>query len=165
MVLFCHQAKTLPYFSCFFQIWNCCNNPRLIDLFFEKSKLTFIQSHSSTDAVVGEIVDHFGPPEFFKAVMASAIDGSNYILEVYYPKLGVAFVVSPNQADIGQIKPNMPIKSIHYFVPGTLLSYLTTRYSCNLGKEDAFLRAQGEIKEYIQSWTGFGNVKTIKNSH
>jgi hypothetical protein len=134
-----------------------------LDFNIEADKLTFIQSDHPEMPKLQEITDHFGKPEYIKAVLAVGPDGSLYILEVYYPSKGVAFTLSPNQDDIDYIRPDMQIDAIQYFATGDLLSYFTVRYSCDIGQQSASKLAQDQISKYIQPWSGYGKVKVIPN--
>jgi hypothetical protein len=136
----------------------------LFDLDIEKGTLIFISSSPPERIHLNKIVDQLGPPEYFKAVLAVGPDGQLYILEVYYPKQGLAFIISPNQNnDIGFIEPTMVIDSIEYFPPGDLQSYLTAKHSCGVGVENASADAQKTIQKYIQPWSGFGKVNVIQS--
>jgi hypothetical protein len=136
---------------------------QIVDLQIENGFLTFIGSFPSVRPQLNEVVSHFGPPEFVESKLAVGPDGSFYILEIYYPRLGVAFGVIPNQNDIGNIESNMRIDSIQYFPPGDLLSYLTVRNSCDVGIENAKRDAAEEITKFIRPWTGFGKVEVFES--
>ena len=127
----------------------------------ENGILSFIQSTPANSTDLEEIIDHLGPPEYFEAVIAIGPDGKNYIVEVYYPSQGLAFIVDPSIADVGYIKPYMNVLTIQYFAPGSLLSYFTVRKSCFMSQADAAMRAQSEISIYVQPWSGFGAVKVV----
>jgi len=101
-----------------------------VDLHIENGILTYLHSAHANMPHLKQIADSFGPPEYIEAVLAIGPDSGYYIPEAYYPKLGLAFKISPNRNDTGYIKQNMEIRSIEYFAPGDLLSYLTTKYSC-----------------------------------
>ena len=55
----------------------------------------------------------------------------------------------------------MAVSAIHYFEPGDLSSYYQSRYPCPLNKTDAILVSQSEIANFIQEWSGFGNIDVI----
>ncbi len=136
----------------------------LFDLYLNNGKLTFIGSRPPVVIRLKEIVDRFGTPEYFKAVLAVGPDGQYYILEVYYPSQGLAFLLNPNQdKDVGYIKPGMLVDYIEYFPPGDLLPYLMTKYSCIGDQEYISSYAQDIIGKYIQPWSGFGKVNVIKS--
>jgi len=132
-----------------------------LDLSIEEGKLTFIQSFHSNMLSLEQVVNHFGYPEYIKAILAVGPDGDSYILEIYYPSKGVGFKVRPNKNDVGFIKPTMLIDTVQYFATGDLLSYMTDKYSCNLGYDAAITTAQAQIAEFTQPWPGFGKVQVI----
>jgi hypothetical protein len=134
----------------------------IVDIYVVDGKLTFIESSHPNKARLGEIVDYFGDPEYFEAVYAIGIDTKVYILEVNYPQKGLGFEIWPDQEkDVGQIKADMEVDTIHYFEPSDLSGYLLSKYFCSLKKNDAILRAQSEIENIIQGWPGFGKVEVI----
>ncbi len=135
-------------------------NNRIIDLHMENNRLTFIELFPF-DSSLKRIVDQFGPPEFFEAITAMGPDGSHYIIEVYYPKQGLAFEVAPNEQDSGFIKPEMRVVTIHCFSPGNLTSYFVSRYSWDVGRDGALVYAQAQTAKFIQPWTGFGKINVI----
>ncbi len=136
----------------------------IFDLYLDNGKLTFIMSSPPALPHLKEIVDRFGTPEYLQAVLAVGPDGQLYILEVYYPSQGLAFLVKPNQnKDVGYIKSGMLVDFIEYFPPGDLQSYFTAKYSCFVGQESASSYGQDIIKKYIQPWSGFGKVNVIKS--
>jgi hypothetical protein len=137
------------------------NKMESIDLHIEKGILTFISSSHLNITTLKKVVDHFGPPEYVKAVLAIGPDGEFYIFEVYYPAQGLAFETMPNQEkDVGYIRENMQVTTIHYFPPDDLLSYLIVKASCEVGYDGATQNAQFAMK-FIQPWTGFGEVNVI----
>jgi hypothetical protein len=161
------------------------SNTGSVDLYVVKGNLTFIRSFSlyPNKPRLGEIVNYFGDPEYFKAVLYIGFDYSDYILEVYYPQKGVAFKILPDQkkdidvveSDVFEILPdqkkisgrigaNVFVSEIHYFEPGDLSSYFLSQYSCDWEKTDAILRGQSEIDNFIQKWTGFGKIDVIIDS-
>jgi hypothetical protein len=134
----------------------------IVDLYVVDGKLTFVDSSHPNKARLGEIVDHFGDPEYFEAVLFIGIDTEVYILEVNYPQKGLGFEIRPDQEnDVGQIRADMEVDTIQYFEPGDLSNYLLNRYFCSLTKTDAILRGQTEIKNFIQEWPGFGKIDII----
>ena len=134
----------------------------MADLYIVDGSLTFIQSYSPNETRLGEIVDHFGDPEYFKAVLDIGVDYKFYILEVYYPHKGLVFEILPDQEKvIGSIGADMVVSAIHYFEPGDLSSYFLSEYSCDWEKTDAILRGQTEIDNFIQEWHGFGKIDVI----
>lgn len=133
----------------------------VLDLNIENERLTFVESFHPGMFKLKGIVDAFGPPEYFKALLAVGPDGDFYNLEVYYPQRGIAFQVSVNQKERGYIRPSMKIDTVQYFVPGDLLTYLTTIYSCDLGQEGALINAKKDIL-FVQSWSGFGKINVIQ---
>ncbi len=136
----------------------------LFDLYLDNGKLTFIGSRPPVVIRLKEIVDRFGTPEYFQSVLAIGPDGQYYILEVYYPSQGLAFLLNPNQdKDVGYIKSGMLVDFIEYFPPGDLQSYFTAKYSCEGGQEGAAAYALEIIEKYIQPWSGFGKVNVIKS--
>lgn len=155
----------------------------LVDLDVVDSKLTFIRSIPSNKIQIGEIVNFFGDPEYFKAVLYIGFDYYVYTLEVYYPHKGVAFEIStdpdkdigwssadifnklPDQEKINEkIDANMTVWAIHYFEPGDLLSYYQSKYPCPADETDAILSAQSDIENFIQEWSGFGEMDVMIDS-
>jgi hypothetical protein len=128
----------------------------------DNDKLTFIQSVHDNMPNLRQIVDHLGPPEYYEAQHVIGPDGEFYMLSIYYPKQGVAFAVSVNFKDLGLIKPDMVVSDIQYFEPGDLHSYFWASYSCALGQQGAESHSQREIPNFIQPWSGFGEVKVIQ---
>jgi hypothetical protein len=112
----------------------------------EGGEVKFIESSSTLDLSLQQVVSRFGSPEYAQAVVAKGPDGQLYILEVYYPAKGLAFVLEPNQRDVGQIRSNTPVARIQYFPPGDLLSYLATKQSCSRGIAEAKLWAANELR-------------------
>jgi hypothetical protein len=134
----------------------------LVEFNIDNDKLTFIQIFHDNMPNLKKIVDYFGPPEYVEALHVTGTDaGDFYGLDIFYPKQGLAFKVSPNQKDLGFIKPNMVVANIQYFEPGDILSYFITNYSCGLGKEGAIANAQREIAQYLKPWPGFGPVPLV----
>jgi hypothetical protein len=129
----------------------------------ENEKLTLIQSSHPKMPNLKQITDHSGPPEYFEAIRAVGPDGELYIVEVYYPKLGLAFLIATSNANLGAVKEEMLVDTIQYFSPGDLLSYFTTRNSCDLGEKAAKENAEYEISKYVQPWHGFGEVNVIQS--
>lgn len=136
--------------------------PRIVDLYMEDGKLTFIRSWGSTSATLGQVVEHFGPPEYVLALLAVGPERSVYVLEVYYPKRGLGFEMSAlgmgaatDHPDVGQISADMPVEAIQYYQPGDLRSYFTVR-------QPAFPRGELEVEKELQPWPGFGKVKVIE---
>ncbi len=139
-------------------------NNRVFDtraIHIEGDEVRFIESSSRLDLSLRQVVSRFGLPEYTQAVVAKGPDGQFYVLEVYYPAKGLAFVLEPNQRDVGQIKANTPVSRIQYFPPGDLLSYLTTKESCARGTAQAKLWAANELR-LVQSWSGYGKVKVFE---
>ena len=132
-----------------------------VSLFVENDRLTFIQSSHTYIANLGQIVDRFGPPEYAEATLAVGPEGRGYTLEVYYPRQGLSFQILPSIKDVGLIKKEMEVYTAEYYQPGDLLSYLTDKYSCDMGQENAKAFAQNTIKYLIQTWPGFGKVNVI----
>jgi hypothetical protein len=134
----------------------------IVDIYVVDGKLTFIESSHPNKARLGEIVEYFGDPEYFEAVFGIGIDTTVYILEVNYPKKGLGFIIRPDQEkDVGQIRADMEVDTIHYFEPSDLSGYLLNRYFCSLKKPDAILRTQTEIKNFSQEWPDYGKVEVI----
>lgn len=133
----------------------------LVNLQIENGVLTYVQSAHANMPRLKQVVDQFGPPEYVKAVSAIGPDSTNYFLDVYYPKLGLAFHLTPSNHDTGYIKPNMEIGWIEYFAPGDLLSYFTVRASCDSDREETAIAARETISKYVQPWPGFGEVTVI----
>jgi hypothetical protein len=131
------------------------------DFQIEDEKLTLIQSSPAHPPNLAELQAHLGPPEFFKALLAIGPDGSNYAIEVYYPSQGLAFIIAPDQNDVGYIKPSMIVATIQYFAPGSLLSYFIVSESCVAGMAKAQADAPLVIAQFVQPWSGFGAVKVI----
>jgi len=157
------------------------NRMGMVDLYEVDDGLTFIQSYHSNRLKLKEIVDFFGSPEYFEAVLYIGFDYYVYTIEVYYPRKGLAFVISPNQEkDIGwmggdvifgdlpdqekvngSVSGNLAVSEIHYFEPGDLSGYFQSKYLCSLEKADAITRGQHEIDNFIQEWSGFGKIDVI----
>ena len=128
----------------------------------DNGKLTYIQSAHESMPSLQQIVDHLGPPEYFKALYVIGPDGEGYMLTIYYPKQGVVFEVSVDLKDLGFIKPDMVVSDIQYFEPGDLLTYYLANYSCDVGQAGAESNGQREIANFIQPWSGFGEVKVVQ---
>lgn len=107
-----------------------------------------------------EIVDHFGPPEYYKAIHVIGIDAEGYLLDIYYPRQGLAFDVDATIQDIGFIKPEMKASDIQYFKEGDMYSYFANMTSCESGEEWISVSVDYEMK-YIQPWQGFGAINVI----
>jgi hypothetical protein len=154
----------------------------LVDLYVVDDKLTFIRSGSfhQNKTRLGKVVDNFGQPEYFKAVLYIGFDYYVYTLEVYYPQKGLAFeilldqdkeigwtsddifgILPDKEIIVGEIRADMVVSAIHYFEPGDLSSYYLSEYFCSLEKEDAISRGQTEIENFIQEWSGFGDIDVI----
>jgi hypothetical protein len=131
--------------------------------------LTFIRSSPLNKTRLGKIVDSFGDPEYFEALLYIGFDYSVYTLEVYYPQKGLAFEISTDQekdlgmseGDIlknlpgqekigGKVEANMVVGTIHYFEPGDLLSYYQSRYPCPVDETDTLRSVQSSIENFIQ---------------
>lgn len=125
-------------------------------------KLVFIQSEHPGMPKLEQIVEQLGPPEYVEALNVIGPDGNAYALEVYYPKLGLAAKIESDEKDTGWIKPDMQVQYLDYFPQGDLLSYLTLRDACNLGRDGAAQNAQMEMAKYVQRWPGFGKVQAIQ---
>lgn len=134
----------------------------IVDFYLENDLLTFIQSSHPNKTNLSEIVNRLGNPQYFMAALAVGPDGTAYILEVYYPKQGLSFEISPSKADVGKLNSNMEVDTVQYYQPGDLLEYFIHRYSCFLGKDAAILKAQNQISSLVQLWSGFGDVKVIQ---
>ncbi len=132
-----------------------------VNMNVDNGKLTYIQSVHDDLPSLQQIVNHWGPPEYFEALHVIGPDGEGYGLTIYYPKQGVVFRVSVDLKDLGFIKPDMVVSDIQYFEPGDLLSYFLAHYSCDVGQEGAKSYAQIHIAN-IQPWSGFGEVKVIQ---
>jgi hypothetical protein len=133
-----------------------------VNMNVDNGRLTYIQSVHDNMPSLQQIVNHLGPPEYFEALQVIGPDGEFYALTIYYPKQGIVFKVSVDQKDLGFIKPDMVVSDIQYFAPGDLHSYFLAGYSCAVGQEGAESHAQIEIPNYIQPWSGFGEVKVIQ---
>ena len=141
---------------------------KAVEFKIQNQKLTFIESVPEDTPTLGEIVDHFGDPEYIEAILAVGPEGSGHIFNVFYPTQGLAFdmLIGKNNTDpikenIGYITRDMKVFTIQYFPPGDLLSYLTVKDSCYVGQDGAVENAQNAIAKYVQSWTGFGEVNWI----
>jgi hypothetical protein len=134
----------------------------VIFLLLENGKLMFIDSYHRIDIRLIQIVDHFGPPEYVRAELAFTPDSKIYIFEVFYPTMGLAFDIDPDQEkDVGYIRESMSITGIHYSSPGDLLSYFLNSYSgIGFSQEDTLKSAQIDM-QYTQPWPGFGEVKVM----
>jgi len=139
-----------------FLAWNL--NER-VALNIQEGKLMFIETSDLYLTNLQELVDHLGPPEYFEAVLATGADGSTYFVEVYYPSQGLAFIATPDQNDVGYVKPTMSVSKSQYFAPGTMFTYLIARSSCFVSQSEAMDEAQREIAKVVQPWSGFGAVK------
>ncbi|MBI5295658.1 MAG: hypothetical protein HY869_09295 [Chloroflexi bacterium] len=128
----------------------------MADFYLESETLTFIQWSMPPEITLEQIVDYYGPPQYFRAV----INKDYYFLDVYYPALGMAFEISPRQEDISYILPDMPIRAAQYFSSGDINSYLFTKFSCSYGVELAINAVENEINN-IQPWSGYGEIKAI----
>lgn len=154
----------------------------IVDLYVVDDNLTYIQPFYPNDIRLGEIVNFFGDPEYFKAVLYIGFDYSVYTLEIYYPQKGLAFEISTDQekdlgmseGDIlknlpgqekisGKVGADMVVSAVHYFESGDLSSYYLSMYSCYLNKADAILRGQTETK-FTQKWHGFGEMDVMIDS-
>ena len=133
----------------------------VVKFHIENGKLTYLQLFHDYMPLLQQIVDHLGPPEYVEAVNVIGPDGHFYALDIYYPKLGVAFKVFVHENDMGFIKPGMVVSDIQYFEPGDLLNYFLARYACFDGRDGAEKFAQDEIANYIQPWPGFGPVNVV----
>ncbi len=137
---------------------------RAVDFYAVDDHLIFIKSYHPKKISLGEIVDHFGDPEYFKAVLDIGVDYQFYILEVYYPHKGLGFEFMPDQEKgIDRIEPDMMVSTIHYFEPGDFSSYYLSRYSCFTEKAGVILGGQTEIENLLQEWSGFGKIDVIIN--
>jgi hypothetical protein len=137
-------------------------NFKVVDIYMENGTLTFIRSHRSIKANLGQIVDRFGQPEAYEAILSEGPHESLYDVEVYYPMQGLAFVISSNPEDAGYINQNMLIKEVHYFLPGNLPSYFTQSFSYDYIDEAAIAEAtQFQLEKFVLPWTGFGKVEII----
>ncbi len=135
-----------------------------VDFYAVDDHLIFIKSHHPNKISLGEIVDHFGDPEYFKAVLDIGVDYRFYILEIYYPHKGLGFEFSPDQEKgVDRIESDMMVSTIHYFEPGDFSSYYLSRYSCFTEKAGVILSGQTEINNFIQEWSGFGKIDVIIN--
>lgn len=138
------------------------DNSRLVDFYLVDEKLTFInQSVTPPEITLQQVVFQYGSPQYFQSVISIGHEVDVYAVEVYYPNLGMAFVISPPSGDLNQILPDMPIRSIQYFPVGDMKSYLTGKYACDFGYDIAANMADDEIAKYVQEWLGFGEVKVI----
>lgn len=133
----------------------------LADFHLENNTLTFIQWGMPPEITLQQVVDYYGSPEYFHATISTGPEEAVYVVEVYYPALGMAFKISPQHEDVNYIRPDMRISSVQYFANGDIKSYFTTRYSCDYGSEIAAEIAEKEITKYVQPWYGFGEIKVI----
>jgi hypothetical protein len=69
----------------------------LVEFYIDNDKLTYIQTYHDYMPNLIEIVNHFGPPEYVEALHVIGPDGEFYGLDIFYPKQGLAFTVSPDQ--------------------------------------------------------------------
>ncbi len=120
---------------------------RYVDIEMEGGKLTFIRSSGFTTATLGQVVEHFGPPEYVRAGLAVGPERSIYQLEVYYPKRGLSFEISTKQTGVGQIDASMPVVAIQYFQPGDFRDI------------QGISLAPEEVEKYLRPWPGFGKVE------
>jgi hypothetical protein len=168
-----------------------CKSIRLVDKFgigtvyldVVDGNLTFIRSYPPNKTRLGKIVDFFGDPEYFEALLYIGYDYSVYTLEIYYPRKGLAFEISTEQEkDLGMsegdILKNLPgqekisstvgadmvVSAIHYFEPGDLLSYYQSRYPCPVNEADTLRSVQSSIENFIQEWSGFGEMDVMIDS-
>lgn len=168
-----------------------CKSIRLVDKFgigtvhldVVDGNLTFIRSSPPNKTRLGKIVDFFGDPEYFEALLYIGFDYSVYTLEIYYPRKGLAFEISTDQEkDLGmsegdilenlpgqkrissKIGADMVVSDIHYFEPGDLLSYYQSRYPCPVDETDAVRSAQSDIDNFIQKWHGYGEIDVLIDS-
>jgi hypothetical protein len=134
----------------------------VVNLIVDSGKLTYIGSGQKDMPNLRQIVDRLGSPEYYEALHAIGPDGEAYFVTIFYPKLGVVFQVTVDLEDLGFIKPDMVVNDIEYFEKGDLLSYFLARNSCGVGREGEEKNAQFEIKNFIQPWSGFGEVNVIQ---
>lgn len=114
-------------------------------------RLTMIEIiRPDVDLQLGMVVDYFGPPEYLYA--AAEAHGEIYVIHLYYPSQGIAFISLPKVKNMGDIKPDMLVDEIHYFVPGDLASYSSSR----CWGADYITRS---VIPNIQPWSGFGRVQ------
>jgi hypothetical protein len=151
-----------------------------VDLYVVDGKLTFIQIIHPTKTTLGQIVDRYGDPEYFMAILYIGFDYYVYNLEIYYPQKGLAFVISTDaENDIGRngtdifenlsyqkqvvskVEADMMVNSIQYFESGDLSSYYQSRYPCPVNQADAIDSVQSDIDNFIQEWSGFGKIDVI----
>lgn len=125
--------------------------------------LTFIQSDLRNPVTLQDLVQHFGPPEYYEALYSEGDTGPGYRVEVYYPSKGLAFDIAVSVSDKGYIRPAMKVVYVQYFAPGNLLSYFTS-WDCGDTSQAAVADAQARMK-VIQPWTGFGEVSVVQTSH
>ena len=134
----------------------------VIDLYIDNGKLAFVSSSNNYLPNLDRITEHHGAPEYYQAILAVGPDSENYIVEVYYPKFGMALKLLPDQKDVGYIRSNTPIVNVEYYPSGDLLSYFISKHSCQLGTEDSTAYALEIIEENIQPWSGFGEVNFVE---
>lgn len=123
--------------------------------------LTYILSTHPDMPDLKDIVDHYGSPEYVEALNVVGPDGSFYSLEIFYPSLGLAFQVSVEKSDLGQIRENMKVSDIEVFESGQLMNYYLAKYGCSVGTDGAKKNGQKSIDKYIHPWPGFGSVDVV----
>jgi hypothetical protein len=132
----------------------------LMDFNVIDGKLAIMQLHSSTTfGSLHKVVNRYGPPESIEVILTIGVDYDNYAFKIFYPSKGFAISLDTDYEDRGYIKSNMKIRTVEYFPPGNLLSYLTTKASCAFGHDKAVEMAKKEIEIFVQPWPGFREVK------
>ncbi len=76
-----------------------------VDFYIGDGKLTFIRSRGSASVTLGQVVEHFGSPQYVRAVVEVGPETDVYALELYYPKRGLGFEISPMGMAISLTNP------------------------------------------------------------
>jgi hypothetical protein len=132
-------------------------------LILEGGLLEFIRVIPGVPPQLQAIVDRYGPPEYISPIVVNSEDKNIYMLELYYPKQGLAVEMTyyTLAEDIGYIRPDMYIGTFNFFRPGDIGSYFADKYACEIGRDQAPLEADRWIKKYVRPWTGFGKVDVV----
>jgi hypothetical protein len=138
------------------------NSNSAIRFYIENEHLTYILSTHGDMPRLKEVVAHFGTPEYLEALYVIGPDGKMYMLEVFYPSLGLSFQVDVSEKDKGSIREDMKISNIQLYEPGDLINYYLAKNGCDLGRSGAEKLGKTSIKNYIKAWSGFGEIQVIE---
>jgi hypothetical protein len=132
-----------------------------VNLLIRNGMLIGINKGNVRPYTISQLVELYGPPEYVKSVLGIGPDGQFYVLEVYYPSLGLAYKLYPNQDEVGLLKPDIGILAAYFYAPGEIDNYFLSSELYCVEKESAMQTISFYKENWLRPWTGFGKIEVV----